>query len=229
MKKLWNTYAAKIDALTERERLLVMGAAVLLTVAMIYFAAIDPAERRSRMLNAQMQSQKEEIATLEKGGAIKPSDPDAANRGRIEALQAQIKASDETLGALQRDLVPADRMNGLLQEMLARDPHLTLISLRTLPVEPLVPAAAKPARERTGTPPREAEEDKTQQAHVYKHGVEITLQGTYTSLHDYLARLERSPLRMYWWGARLGTEEQPRLTLTVTVFTLSLDKAWLQV
>jgi len=57
----------------------------------------------------------------------------------------------------------------------------------------------------------------------------MTLQGSYADLHDYLARLEQSQWRMFWWRARLSTEDSPRLTLTVTLYTLSLDKGWLEV
>src|SRR5581483_278972 len=118
---------------------------------------------------------------------VQQSDPDAANRARMEALKAQIRSADEALQALQRDLVPADRMNALLQEMLARDTRLTLLSLRTLAAEPLV-QAEQPRKD--GKAP-DAPAAAPANAHVYKHGVEIVVQGTYTSLHDYLARLER--------------------------------------
>jgi MSHA biogenesis protein MshJ len=64
---------------------------------------------------------------------------------------------------------------------------------------------------------------------VYKHGVEITVHGTYAALHGYLSRLERSPWAMYWWRAKLEADERSALTLTVTIYTLSLDKAWLEV
>jgi MSHA biogenesis protein MshJ len=34
---------------------------------------------------------------------------------------------------------------------------------------------------------------------------------------------------MFWSRASLNAEDYPRLTLTVTIYTLSLDKAWLEV
>ena len=203
---------------------MVMAAGVLAAMAIVYFAVVDPAQRRQRNLTAQITSQKEEIAGLEKALPAQTGDPDAANRARVDQLKNQIREADETLATMQRELVPADRMTGVLQEMVAGDKQLTLVSLRTLPAEPLVtsgdPAAAK------GPEPPKPSPDKP---YVYKHGVEITLQGNYTSLHDYLARLERSAWRMYWWRARLNADDDARLTLMVTVYTLSLDRAWLKV
>lgn len=226
MKQLWLKYAAKIDAMSPRERMLVFFAGLLVTVAILFFAAIDPAQRRHKALLAQMETQKAEIAALQKdGSADKEAHPDAQNRARAEALRQQIGALDERLKALHQDLVPAGRVNALLQEILARDARLTLVSLRTLAAEPLVGGPEKPAAAGATAPGRR----EVSQGHVYKHGVEITLQGSYAHLHDYLMRLEQAPWRMFWWRARLNADEQARLTLTVTVYTLSLDKAWLQV
>ena len=178
-----------------------------------------------------MERERTEIATLEKQlrGGPKQADPDAASRARAEALRQEVGALDETLKALQRELVPAERVNTLLQEMLARDTRLTLVSLRTLPAEPVAGRDAKPPASASAAAAPAQPKRELAQSLVYKHGVEITIQGSYANLHDYLMRLERSPWRMYWWRAHLTADEQARLTLVVTVYTLSLDKAWLQV
>ena len=59
--------------------------------------------------------------------------------------------------------------------------------------------------------------------------VEITVRGSYSALHAYLARLERSPWTMYWWRALLAADVSGVSTMTITIYTLSLDKAWLEV
>ena len=64
---------------------------------------------------------------------------------------------------------------------------------------------------------------------VYKHGIELTLQGAYLDLLDYLARLERLPVQMFWAHAKMDAGDYPRVRLTVTVYTLSLNKNWLVV
>ena len=67
------------------------------------------------------------------------------------------------------------------------------------------------------------------EGNVFKHGVEVKLSGSYADLYDYLVRLEGLPSRMFWSRVSLNAEDYPRLTLTVTIYTLSLDKAWLEV
>ena len=119
-------------------------------------------------------------------------------------------------------------MNALLQDMLARNPRLQLVGLSTLPATPLVEKRA-PAEKINATASAPKSQDKLVAAtsNVFKHGVQITLQGSYADLHDYLAALEKLPWRMLWSRASLSADDYPRLTLTVTIYTLSLDKAWL--
>ena len=227
MNKRWREYADKFDRLSLRERAMVFAAAALVVVFVIYAAAIEPPQQRRQQLASQMQSQREETAALQgQRGKLGATVPDAA-AARRDAVVKRIAESDEALRALHKSLVPAQRMNLLLQDMLRADPGLQLVSLRTLAAEPLLPDGAKstPAAAPAGAPLKGA----FTEANVYKHGVEITLRGGYEQLYNYLARLERTQWRMFWSRARLTTEDHPRLTMTLTIYTLSLDKAWLEV
>lgn len=231
MKQLWLKTAAKINALALRERLIVFVALVAVVGYGIFALSVDLSQWHQKNLQSKIAKQRAEIAELQsKTEALqrKQVDPDAANRARVDDLARQVNAIENTLQDLQKNLVPAQRMNALLQEMLTAEARPQLVSLRSLPVALLLvrpgsPAAAGAAA--SGQAPR----PDTSVANVYKHGVEMTLQGSYAELHDYLARLEQSPWRMFWWRARLAAEAHPRLTLTVTIYTLSLDKGWLEV
>lgn len=231
MKQLWLKTAAKINALALRERLIVFVALVAVVVYGIFALSVDLSQWHQQNLQSRIAKQRAEIAELQtKTETLQRNqvDPDAANRARVDDLARQINAIENTLQDLQKNLVPAQRMNALLQEMLTADARPQLVSLRSLPVALLLvrsgsPAAAGAAA--SGQVPR----PDTSEVNVYKHGVEMTLQGSYAELHDYLARLEQSPWRMFWWRARLAAEAHPRLTLTVTIYTLSLDKGWLEV
>jgi MSHA biogenesis protein MshJ len=116
-------------------------------------------------------------------------------------------------------------MAKLLEEMLSRSRGLRLLSLRTLPVrrfETPGAASAGKAGDKTAKP-APTDPERT----VYQHSFEITLQGSYFELHDYLAQLEKLPWRMFWGRVSVNTEQYPRLRVTLTVQTLSLSRAWL--
>jgi MSHA biogenesis protein MshJ len=93
--------------------------------------------------------------------------------------------------------------------------------MRTLPVRRFDPRG--PAVDGKEPPP--ASKDPERQ--LYQHGFEITLQGSYAELHEYLNRVEQLPWQMFWSRISMNSEEHPKLTFTLTVQTLSLSKAWL--
>lgn len=231
MKHWWLQYVQKVEKLTLRERVVVLCAVVLVVGYLIFALAIDPAQQRSRTLSIQIKSQQEELTSLEaqrQALAAERADPEGAVRAQREAATRRIEEADEALKTLHRSLVPAQRVNLLLQDMLKRDPRLNLVSLRTLPVAPLLPE--RPKSQASGdSAPQAGGKREFSQGNVYKHGVELTVRGGYEDLYQYLARLERSQSRMFWARARLSVEEHPRLSLTLTIYTLSLDKAWLEV
>jgi MSHA biogenesis protein MshJ len=233
MKAQWLKYAARIDALSQRERIAVFGAVIAVIVYLAFMLFLDPVQMRRKALDAGVAQQRAEIQAIQTQIAALESkrvDPDAANMARRNDVQSQIAEIDVSLKDMHRNLVPAEKMKALLQDMLSHQPRLQVLALRTLPVTPLVD---KPAKAEKGDAsaagavpaPRSVAGDDN----VFKHGVEITLQGSYADLYDYLARVEKLPWRMFWSRASLNAEDYPRLKLTVTIYTLSLDKAWLVV
>lgn len=96
-----------------------------------------------------------------------------------------------------------------------------MLSLRTLPVAPFV------EKEKTEAGDQGASCERS--AVLFKHGVEIRLEGSYQELTAYLERLEKSRMRLLWSSVALSAEMHPRLVLTPTVYSLSLDRAWLVV
>ena len=239
MKTLWRTYATKIDALSLRERAMVFVSVVAVVAYALNMLLIDPSATRSKALSTKMAQQQSEMqALLVKIAAMEKqrAGTDAGNLARRDDVKRQIVAIDGQVKDMQHNLVAAQNMKAVLQEVLARNSRVQLVAMQTLPVTPLVEKREKTdkpdASAGVGKPPdRQDKQDKpaANDGSVFKHGVQITVQGSYTDLHDYLAHLEKLPWRMFWSRASLNAGDYPRLTLTVTVYTLSLDKAWLEV
>jgi MSHA biogenesis protein MshJ len=114
--------------------------------------------------------------------------------------------------------------------MLSRNRRLKLVDMRTLPVAPLevgadkAAPAARPAEAKPTAPPKPAT-----QGQIYRHGVELTVTGTYLDLLGYLKALEKLPSQMYWGRLDLSVAAHPQVTLKLSVYTLSLDPAWMRV
>lgn len=234
MRAVWLKYAAKIDAMSLRERVAVFVAIIAVILYVTKAFILDPVFLRKMALEtgitqqrAEMQAIQTQIAALE---ALR-GDPNAVNLARRNGVREQIAEIDLSLKDMRQNLVPAQNMRAMLQDMLTHQPRLQLLALRTLPVTPLVEKPPRPVETGAvaGAAVAPAVKPATSDANVFKHGVEITLQGSYADIYAYLTRLEKLRWRMFWSRASLNAEDHPRLKLTLTIYTLSLDRAWLEV
>lgn len=226
MKDLWRRGRLKFDAMSMRERLMVFAAAVCVIVLLGYELGVSKSLAANSRLSAQIGQQEAEAAIAQQQIQILArslaQDPDEALRKQIADLKKQIEERDLAVRTVQKGLVPPTRMAAMLENMLNRSQSVHLVSLKTLPVTTLV---EKPAEEA-----KDAEAAAVPDEHqVYKHGVEITLQGNYLDLLDYLAKLEKLPWQMFWARSQMDASDYPRVRVTLTLYTLSLDKAWLVV
>ena len=214
MKALIKRMVEWIDAKTLRERAFIFAASALLLVLVVKAALIDPLHTTQKRLAAENAQFQEEMRTVqgelqrlaqsERGEA----NPDSVARQRASTLRAEIAALNARISEEQRRFTPPDRMRGLLDEMLERNKRLQLVELKTLPAAPI-------------------SEGLPQGSQVFRHGVELTISGSYADLYEYLSALERLPTRIYWGRAELSAAEYPATTLKLTVYTVSFDKAWL--
>jgi MSHA biogenesis protein MshJ len=128
----------------------------------------------------------------------------------------------------------------LVEEMLGRDRKVTLVGMKTVAASAVAElrsaadsdpgatartaaAPAKPAVQPAAGPALAA------QRSIFRHGVELTMSGSYLDLLAYLSELEKLPTQLYWGGAELKAGTHPLVTMKLKLFTLSLDKAWMNV
>ncbi len=249
MKQFWKKYATKFDAISPRERLFIAVAILAVLALAGETAFIEPqlvkqksAERQIEQQTVELTSAQQQIAVLEP----RLKNPDAANHAALDRARGERSVIDTQLRGLEQTLVAPRQMAALLEDMLKHNQGLRLVSLRTLPVGPLIePRDAKldnvdkagATKEPGMTAAAPAGMQVTAQlatnlvaeTGIFKHGVEISVQGSYGELLSYLAQVEKLPQRMFWSNVRLKVDEYPRATLTLTVYTLSLDKTWLVV
>lgn len=236
MKRLWQRYATKMEAASLRERVMIFAAAAVAIIALLNATLIEPELAKQRRLAVDIGKRQAEIRAVQdqvqKLTQARQSDPDQANRARLEQLRKQIAAAEVRLTEEQRKFAPPEQIGPLLEQMLSRNRRLQLVDMRTLPATalgagstggkpPAEPAPAKPA----AAAPQPAA--PAQSGPIYRHGVEITVSGSYLDLFAYLRDLEKLPNQMYWGKLDLNVGTHPQVTLKLSVYTLSLDLAWL--
>jgi MSHA biogenesis protein MshJ len=237
MKQRWIMLAARINALTVRERVLVFAASAAAIVFVAHTLVLGPMLRKQATLRAQVSQQQNNLAGID--GEITQkvqayqNDPDASTRARLAAVRAESAQLGENLRAMQKGLVPPERMAPLLDTILRANGRLQLVSMKTLPVGSINDLAtagtaqAEPAsKDGKGAP--DAAKPPAAADMLYRHGVEISVRGNYLDLVDYMGALESMPTQLFWGKAALEVEEYPNSRLTLTLYTLSLDQKWMK-
>ena len=229
MKAYWTRLHTRYMALARRERGLVLAASLVLVVGLGVLLFVEPAVKQRTMLEKQMVQQQTALASLRPqvlALQARQRNPDAATWAQLNALRQQLQLADGEFAQLQRALVSPQEMGALMENLLHTHRGLQLIGLNSVPVTSVTelmaaaPAAAPASATDAGKPARDW---------LYRHGVQITVQGSYADMAAYLSALERLPRRVYWGDLKIDAERWPATVMTVTVYTISLEKTWWRV
>lgn len=217
MKALWLKLSTRIDAMSLRERIAIFLAAVAVLLFTVNALVLEPLYARNKALADQIRQQNQQAEAANTEIAVRMAafsgNPDQATQARLAELNREAAQLAGTLRTMQHGLVVPEKMGALMQQLLRSNGKLKLVSLRTLPVSGLGGAEAKPAA--------------GQRELLYRHGVEVVLQGGYLDMLDYMESLEESPQQLFWGRAQLDARQYPVATLTLTLYTLSLDEKWM--
>jgi len=223
MKQSWEQISRRFDTLRPRERVMVFLAGVAIIAGLGFVLAIDSALAKHKIVVASVDKHRTDLAQMQKQNAelsrLLAQDLDAEGRKQIEDLQRRLGGYDAELRNVQQGLVPPKQMAKVLEDMLNRDSRVRLVKLRTLPVAALV----EPASAAADKPPAPSKNV------VYKHGLELTVEGSYLDLLAYQLRLENLPWRMFFARTSVNSLDYPKVFMTITLYTLSLEEAWLVV
>lgn len=240
LQQEWIKLSTRLDALTLRERAMVFVAVVAAILFLIYIVSVEPLLNKQKALNLQIKTQQNQIAGIDMEIAAKAQgfvvDPDLGTRERLKAVRQEIDTTSAGLMAVQKGLVAPDKIAPLLGHLLRGNGKLKLVSMKTLPVTGLNEAAqpkaeAAPQVPAAQTPPaaggKPAAPVKPREL-LYRHGVEVVLQGSYLDMVSYMEALEALPVQLFWGKAQLDAQQYPNSRLTLTLYTLSLDQKWMK-
>jgi MSHA biogenesis protein MshJ len=235
LQQQWIKLSTRLDAMTLRERAMVFAAVVAAILFLIYTVSVEPLLNRQKILNLQIKAQQNQIAGIDMEIAAKAQgfvvDPDVATREKLKAVRHEIDTTSEGLMAVQKGLVAPDKIAPLLGHLLRGNGKLKLMSMKSLPVtgltEAAVPAKAEAAPAGSAPAAAAAAAAPKPRELLYRHGVEIVVQGSYPDMVSYMEALETLPVQLFWGKARLDAQ-YPNSRLTLTLYTLSLDQKWMK-
>lgn len=207
----------RIDALSLRERAIVfvsLLAVLFLFADRVLFTNLRAQQKQlEQSVTAQLAQLDTMNAQVQRVTIDSSQSPDSAYRTRLADLKKQYATLEQSSSGVTRALIGPSEMTRLAQAVLKRNSGLELLKAENLPAEPLTA--------KTSADPSAAE------AGLYKHGLRMEFRGRYLDIVRYLHALEQMPWRVFWDEIKVETEHYPTSHATLTIYTLSLDKAWI--
>lgn len=199
---LWSRGREQFNRRPTRERLLLIGACCALIVLGADRLWLEPGFKRWRAA-AQAEHQAQELLAQAQAEAARL---EAQRQDGAQSLQRQLRELQQRAQRRQAEpgastLVPAQQMLPLLEQLLRQHGQLRLKGLASLGKLEL-PGG------------------------IYRHGVELNVEGSYAELLAYLQELEALPEQLLWGQLQLKVEQYPRVQLMLRVYTLSTDLDW---
>jgi MSHA biogenesis protein MshJ len=209
MKRWWQAQAARIDALSLRERVFLFLSVMACCVALADVVWLSPARLAHQQLTQRFEKQSAELQRARetlKSVAL-PAQSSKGSRDEISAVKQRL---DEVNLAIQEVLPTAPQATPLAQvlvHLLRRHEGLTLVHTMTLAPEAGVAKSASAA----GTAP----------VGVARQGVELTVSGPYAELTRYVKTLEQA-MPTVRWGSMTLKSEKPPPELTLQLFLVGV-------
>jgi len=231
-----NALLQRWQGLAPREQWLAVAVALLVpAMAWLAFGHEPLALRLQQLENEQRSAETRRLeartglAELQARAAV---DPDQALRQALRAAQALRDHQLENLDRETAALIDPQRMQQVLQDLLQRRPGLRLLALESFSAPLELPAAA-------GQPAAAAGEQGNKEAAapvLYRHGMRLTLEGSYFELRDYLRGIEAQSLaaggrRLFWerLDYQVGEAGPGQAKITLELYTLSREAGWVGV
>jgi hypothetical protein len=252
--KTWVRFQAWWARCNRREQAVLLLAALALCLGALDRLAWSPAVAERGRLQAQLDTDRVQRHTLEQQAALQQLQRAAAQREEA-ALRQRLARAERQILQIRQSVTPPGEMVQRLREISGQDTAVRLVGLVAEPAEPLFkpaptaahgvgaqstaerlmaqPAALRATPRADGTPdtaPAIAAAvpaaGAAPSSTLYRLPVLVTLEGDYTSLHDYLASLEASGTGLRWRSLELQAEHWPTLRLKLRVFTIGEQPTW---
>ncbi len=232
LRLLLQPVRAQFEKKTPRERMLMLAAVTALLYFVVDATVLAPQQAALRQLQAQIDTRQAEQQRIDRQIAELSARLARRNASDRQAeLDELLRIISEADALLSEDDGSSLKLSAMLDAMLRTTPGLRLMSLKTLPVVPLLPRATAPkaadGTELKPAPPIVAGGQPAPEpppVAVHQHGVEIVIKGNYLALLPYMEKLRTYPKRLFWTSATLEVVKHPDSVLHLTITTLSEQK-----
>lgn len=206
MKAWWTKLAARIDALSLRERAFLFGTLIILSMLLAEALWLGPTQALHRQLTQRVAAQAGEVQRLQQelDGMGSQSGPGQQVRDELAQVRERLELVNREIAQLPQGQADSAPLTKVLVHFLRRHEGLVLVRTATLDASGQGMAGSS---------------DLQALASVFgvkRQGLELTVAGNYHELARYVQTLERALPALRWGTMRMNSERQPaELTLQV--------------
>jgi len=222
IKEFLRAAAAKFEERPIRERILVLIAAIAISVTLWHLLFFQGQRERIGSLQEQIASVGQEISSLQQEKAklqqaVRENEQKDLRR-KIQELQNNIEQLDTELREKSSELISPRRMASQLRRVLQRSSELELTRMANSPPSKVDLANLIKAS---------ANGDSDSLPELYRHPLGITFEGSYSQALLAFERMRDMSSRFFWDRLEYTVVDHPTARLRLNVHTLSLDKTWI--
>ncbi|MFT5220256.1 MAG: MSHA biogenesis protein MshJ [Gammaproteobacteria bacterium] len=131
---------------------------------------------------------------------------------QLEKLKLELNSVEQELQVKAKEMIDPERMFRLMTQLIYKESQLTLKSLKRLEVKPAIPLAEGQSKEN--------------QVGIFRHVLEIELDGKYADIVAYMQALENLEWKLFWDQVEVVSNDYPLTRLKLVISTLSTRKEW---
>jgi len=204
----------RFDNMQEREQKLLFWGIPFTVLVVMYLLFIEPQWIATQKLHKKVDSLDKQLlmtqSSIEELNREARVDLNSSLKTQIDSLTTRLSSIEQAFKNELGQLVSPEAMVLLLQQFFDQAEDLRLIKLTSI-----APTLAF-SEENTSTP-------------IYRHGIDITFEGSFFATRDFLTAAENLPYKVYWENLSYEVNEYPNATSKLSLFTLSTSEAFISV
>lgn len=221
-----NKWLQRWLGLAERERWLVYGVCLSL-FGMVYVLLIgDPLSARlNKQQSSWQEAQARELAATNALLDLQQrlaADPNLQYRSALLTASASREALIQQIDQYTAELITPQNMQTVLQELLRKQPQLSVLAMSSFSEPVQLPSVEPVAVTAVSSPPAIT---------LYRHGLELQLEGGYFDLLNYLQAVQASGWQLNWDSLdyQVGEAGPGKASIRLKLYTLSRHAGWIGV
>lgn len=228
MANLLQSFNQRWVILTKRDRMMLFLVGLFGVVGLMDTYVTDPVRQQTataeeELVKLQADTAKVQVQITKLNTAV--TDANSPIQQQISQLKADIASQEQALLTLGSMMVKPQQMAEVMKKLLKQHADVQVVAMESLPPVSFVKKHL-PAADASAGAVATAPEMSLEIGALYQHTLRLKLSGAYLPLMHYVADLKAQGNSIAWENADFKAS-YPQAELTLELYTLGTDQAWL--